>query len=63
MEIPVHCDGWIVDADRSPRGKGKKSGVLHEIHPRRVLARVRSGNRATGGEEDEQGQVFFDLEK
>ncbi len=33
-------EAWIVDAVRSPRGKGKKSGALHEIHPQRILAQV-----------------------
>jgi acetyl-CoA C-acetyltransferase len=33
-------DAWIVDAVRSPRGKGKKTGSLHEIHPQRILAQV-----------------------
>ncbi len=33
-------EAWIIDAVRSPRGKGKKTGALHEIHPQRVLAQV-----------------------
>jgi acetyl-CoA C-acetyltransferase len=33
-------EAWILDAVRSPRGKGKKSGSLHEVHPQRVLAQV-----------------------
>ena len=33
-------DAWIIDAIRSPRGKGKKSGALHEVHPQRILAQV-----------------------
>ena len=33
-------EAWIVDAVRSPRGKGKKSGALHEVHPQRILAQV-----------------------
>ncbi len=34
------ADAWIIDAMRSPRGKGKKTGALHEVHPQRVLAQV-----------------------
>lgn len=33
-------EAWIIDAVRSPRGKGKKSGALHEVHPQRLLAQV-----------------------
>lgn len=30
----------IIDAVRSPRGKGKDTGALHEVHPQRILAQV-----------------------
>ena len=33
-------EAWVIDAVRSPRGKGKKTGALHEVHPQRVLAQV-----------------------
>jgi len=33
-------DALIIDAMRSPRGKGKKNGALHEVHPQRILAQV-----------------------
>ncbi len=33
-------EAWIIDAVRSPRGKGKKTGALHEVHPQRVLSQV-----------------------
>ena len=33
-------EAYIIDAVRSPRGKGKKTGALHEVHPQRVLAQV-----------------------
>ena len=33
-------EAWIIDAVRSPRGRGKPSGALHEIHPQRLLAQV-----------------------
>ena len=36
-------EAWIIDAVRSPRGKGKKSGALHEVHPQRILAQVLNG--------------------
>lgn len=36
---------WIIDAVRSPRGKGKESGSLHNVHPQRVLAQVLNGLR------------------
>lgn len=33
-------EALIIDAMRSPRGKGKKNGALHEVHPQRILAQV-----------------------
>ncbi|HEY4331013.1 MAG TPA: acetyl-CoA C-acetyltransferase [Ilumatobacteraceae bacterium] len=33
-------EAWIIDAVRSPRGKGKESGSLHGVHPQRILAQV-----------------------
>jgi acetyl-CoA C-acetyltransferase len=33
-------EAWIIDAVRSPRGKGKDTGALHNVHPQRVLAQV-----------------------
>ena len=36
-------DAFIIDAVRSPRGKGKKNGALHEVHPQRILAQVLNG--------------------
>jgi acetyl-CoA C-acetyltransferase len=36
----VENEAWIIDAVRSPRGKGKQTGSLHEVHPQRVLAQV-----------------------
>ncbi len=33
-------EAWIIDAMRSPRGKGKKNGALHPVHPQRILAQV-----------------------
>ena len=35
-------EAWIIDAVRSPRGKGKPSGALHGVHPQRILAQVLS---------------------
>ena len=34
------AEAWIIDAVRSPRGKGKDSGGLHNVHPQRILAQV-----------------------
>jgi acetyl-CoA C-acetyltransferase len=33
-------EAWIIDGVRSPRGRGKPSGALHEIHPQEILAQV-----------------------
>jgi len=33
-------EAWIIDAVRSPRGKGKDTGALHNVHPQRILAQV-----------------------
>ena len=42
-------DAFIIDAVRSPRGKGKKNGALHPIHPQRVLAQVLNALRDRHG--------------
>ena len=34
------ADAFIIDAMRSPRGKGKQNGALHPVHPQRILAQV-----------------------
>jgi acetyl-CoA C-acetyltransferase len=31
-------EAWIIDGVRSPRGKGKPTGALHDIHPQELLA-------------------------
>jgi acetyl-CoA C-acetyltransferase len=36
----VEREAWIIDAVRSPRGKGKDTGALHNVHPQRILAQV-----------------------
>jgi acetyl-CoA C-acetyltransferase len=33
-------EAWFIDGLRSPRGKGKPGGGLHEIHPQEILAQV-----------------------
>lgn len=33
-------EAYIIDAVRSPRGKGKETGALHPVHPQRILAQV-----------------------
>lgn len=45
----MHNEAWIVDAVRSPRGKGKKTGSLHTVHPQRVLAQVLNALRDRNG--------------
>ena len=42
-------EAWIIDAVRSPRGKGKESGALHDIHPQRILAQVLNALQARNG--------------
>jgi acetyl-CoA C-acetyltransferase len=42
-------EAWIIDAVRSPRGKGKENGALHPIHPQRVLAQVLNALQARNG--------------
>ncbi len=42
-------EALIIDAMRSPRGKGKKTGALHPIHPQRILAQVLNGLRDRHG--------------
>lgn len=36
----MDVDAFIIDAVRSPRGKGKESGSLHGVHPQRILAQL-----------------------
>ena len=43
------AEAWIIDAVRSPRGKGKKTGALHEVHPQRILAQVLNGLQSRHG--------------
>jgi len=35
-------EAWIVDAVRTPRGRGKKDGALAAIHPQEVMAKVQN---------------------
>ena len=39
----------IMDGVRSPRGKGKKTGSLPEVHPQRIRAQVLNGLQARNG--------------
>jgi len=32
------ADAWIVDVVRTPRGKGRPDGALHDVHPQELLA-------------------------
>jgi acetyl-CoA C-acetyltransferase len=43
------AEAWIIDAVRSPRGKGKQTGALHEVHPQRILAQVLEALRERNG--------------
>jgi acetyl-CoA C-acetyltransferase len=45
----VTNEAWIIDAVRSPRGKGKQTGALHLIHPQRILAQVLNALQARQG--------------
>ena len=36
----MSTEAGIIDAVRSPRGKGKETGSLHPVHPQRILAQV-----------------------
>ncbi|MFZ9446155.1 MAG: acetyl-CoA C-acyltransferase, partial [Ilumatobacteraceae bacterium] len=42
-------EAWIIDAVRSPRGKGKETGALHNVHPQRILAQVLNALRDRNG--------------
>ena len=45
----MNREAWIVDAVRSPRGKGKETGSLHDVHPQRILAQVLEALRERNG--------------
>ena len=45
----MNREAWIIDAVRSPRGKGKESGSLHPVHPQRILAHVLNALRDRNG--------------
>jgi acetyl-CoA C-acetyltransferase len=32
------ADAWIIDVVRTPRGKGRPDGALHDVHPQELLA-------------------------
>ncbi len=42
-------EAWIIDAVRSPRGKGKETGALHNVHPQRILAQVLNALQSRNG--------------
>ena len=42
-------EAWIIDAVRSPRGKGKENGALHNVRPQRILAQVLNALRDRNG--------------
>src|SRR5437867_10402575 len=49
----THCKenpmgtAYIIDAVRTPRGKGKASGALAGVHPQELLAQALNGLRRT----------------
>ena len=45
----IDAIAWIIDAVRSPRGKGKDTGALHDVHPQRILAQVLNALQARNG--------------
>ena len=45
----METEAWIIDAVRSPRGKGKENGALHNVHPQRILAQVLNALRDRNG--------------
>ena len=45
----MNREAWIIDAVRSPRGKGKDTGALHDVHPQRILAQVLEALRERNG--------------
>jgi acetyl-CoA C-acetyltransferase len=42
-------EAWIIDGVRSPRGRGKSSGSLHDVHPQELLAQVLNALAARAG--------------
>src|SRR3954453_8970666 len=51
----MNREAWIIDAVRSPRGKGKETGSLHSVHPQRVLAQVLNALRDRNGFDTAEG--------
>jgi acetyl-CoA C-acetyltransferase len=45
----MESEAFIIDAVRSPRGKGKAGGGLHEVHPQRILAQTMEALRVRNG--------------
>ena len=39
---------YIIDAVRTPRGKGKKDGKIATVHPQELLAQALNGLKRTG---------------
>lgn len=42
------AQAWIIDGVRTPRGKGKATGALHNVHPQELLATVLNALVARG---------------
>src|SRR5690606_28949525 len=45
---PPMGTAYIIDAVRTPRGKGKKDGALANLHPQELLAQALNGLKRTG---------------
>ena len=58
-------DAYIFDAVRSPRGKGKKSGSLHEITALSLLTQQLEAikNLYEHNKSQEQGSIVFSVQK
>src|SRR4029079_6637689 len=46
---PDMSEAWIIDGVRSPRGKGKSNGSLHQLHPQELLGQVLNALRERVG--------------
>jgi acetyl-CoA C-acetyltransferase len=47
--LQMNVEALVIDTARSPRGKGKQSGSLHDVHPQRILAQVLEALRERNG--------------
>ena len=45
----MNGEAWIIDGVRTPRGKGKRNGALHHVHPQELLVAVPAGGGPATG--------------